>query len=144
MLSPLIDPDEIRSLDALAFRAGNLRRILFTRVLFRVDGRVNFAAVNWDLLGRLNPQSDFVTPDLDDRNDDIFVDYDALVFFARQDQHDTQLSPGVAGVGREDPSSHERLRTANPAGGSALGASQRLRNAQALSRGTGIVWPAAP
>jgi hypothetical protein len=108
-----------------------------------VDGRVNLAAVNRDFLRGFDPKSDFVTTDLDNRNDNVLVDYDALVFLARQDQHDTQLSSGVAGVCREDPSSHERLRTANPAGGSAFDEPSGLQNAQALSRGTGIVCPAA-
>ena len=82
----------------LTFCAGDLGRILLSRVLFRLNGRVNFSAVNRHFLRCFDPQADFVTTDLDDRNDDVLVDYDALVFLARQDQHDTQLSPGVAGV----------------------------------------------
>jgi len=55
----------------------------------------------------------------------------------------TRSSPQVLPVScREDPSSHKRLRTANPAGGSTLH-EPKAPKVQALSRGTGIVCPAA-
>ena len=150
MLSPLTDPDSTTSPSnphrhhdvarVSAFCAGDLGRILLSRVLFRVDGRVNFGAVNRDFLRCFDPQSDFVTTDLDDVMT-MCSSITMLSFLARQNQHGTQLSSGVAGVRRKAPASHERVRTANPAAG--VRSASQARNRQAFSRGTKILCPAA-
>ena len=106
-----------------------------------MNGGVHFAAMNGDLLGSLNPQTHLVTADFDDRDHDVLVDDDALVFFARQNQHGTQLSSGVAGVCRETLASHERRCTANPAAVSVF--VEPLIPRFALTRGMRILRRAA-
>jgi hypothetical protein len=60
---------------------------------------MDFTAVNRNFSRRLNAQPDFVAADLNHSDYDVLIDNDALVFFSRQDQHETRLSENVVSVG---------------------------------------------
>jgi hypothetical protein len=57
---------------------------------------MHLAAMDGNLTWRLDPESHLVSPNLDNSNHDVLVDYDALILFSGQDQHGRMLSE-VAG-----------------------------------------------
>jgi len=107
-----------------------------------MNGGVHFASVNGDFLWSFNSQANFVASDLDDRNDDVLVDHDAFIFLTRQNQHDTQLSPGVAGGLSRGTFLAQKMRTANPAAASVI-SEQQIERTPALTRGSRILRRAA-
>ena len=54
-------------------------------LFFCLDSPVDFAAMNGDVLGGIDSNTDLVALDIGDRNDNIFADPDGLADFARQD-----------------------------------------------------------
>lgn len=61
---------------------------------------VNFSAVDWHILGSIEPKSDLVTSNLDHHHDYVVVDDDALVLFAGQHEHCLSFSPGSSRLTR--------------------------------------------
>jgi hypothetical protein len=56
-----------------------------------LDGFVNFLAMNWDIVGGLDPKSNLVTAYIHDRYDNVVTDHDAFVSMSRQHQHERLL-----------------------------------------------------
>jgi hypothetical protein len=54
--------------------------------------------MNRNFFRSFDSQAYFVSADLHNRDHDVIVNDDGFVFFARQNQHSTQLSQGVAGA----------------------------------------------
>src|SRR5262245_29809628 len=65
-----------------------------------VDRLVDFLPVDRHVLRRDDAQPHLVTANLDDRDDDVVVDYDAFVFFPRQDKHGCVSFPGLSNQSR--------------------------------------------
>lgn len=65
---------------------------------------MDFASVDWNLFRSFNSEAYFVSADLHDSDHDVIVNDDGFILFARQDQHSTQLSQGVAGARTADRS----------------------------------------
>jgi hypothetical protein len=66
--------------------------------VFSVDRSVHFTAMNGDLFRGFDAQAHLITADFHNRDHNVLIDDDAFIFLARQNQHSTQLSKGVAGV----------------------------------------------
>ena len=52
-----------------------------------LDGLVNFTTMDGDMLGRLDPETNLVSANLDHGHRDIVVNDDALVLLAGENQH---------------------------------------------------------
>src|SRR5262245_41162937 len=79
-----------------------------------LDGLVNLAPMDRDILGGFNPEAHLITADLDHGNRDVVVDDDALVFLPGENQHRrSSLSRARSARSIRDgrrPNAHETLR----------------------------------
>ena len=65
---------------------------------FSLNCLVHLLAMNWYVCGRIDAQSNLVTTYVDNRNDDVIANDNALVSMSRKDQHLGSPSQQVAAV----------------------------------------------
>src|SRR5262245_14461147 len=80
-----------------------------------MDRLVHLLPVDRDVLWRDDAEPHLVTPDLHDRDDDVVVDYDALVFFPGQDEHGCVSFPGLEPI-KERTRGHSTRNLGRPRG----------------------------
>lgn len=76
----------------LAGRVVHLELARFS--VFSLDGLIHLPPMNRDLAGGVDPQSNLVSANINDRKYDVLADHDALVTLPRQDKH-RQLLPSL-------------------------------------------------
>lgn len=87
--------------------------VLIIRIVQRLAAPyrvVNFAAMDWLILGSIKPKSDLITSNLDHHNDNVIIDDDAFVLFSGRHEHSLYFTPG---------SSPLNVQAKLPAGGKA-------------------------
>ena len=83
-------------------------------LILSFDCFVNLLAVDRDILRSFNPKSHFIATNIDDRDDNVITDHDALVSMTRQHQHEIAPSSGLALVVVNPLKSAARRRKQSP------------------------------